>query len=154
MSSYQSLLVGFDPGKTTGYCVVKRKDFSLSWFPYPVMFGVVTNFQEISDLLEVIGREDIYSIVMEQFRLYPNKAKTLTYSDFPAAEVIGVIKFLCGSGEYKIPYIFQPAGMAKQIDIPSEIKKYLKTPHARDAYAHIVCMYHRLFDSSQEAFRG
>jgi len=150
MYNFQSLLIGFDPGKTTGYCVIRKEDFALSRFPYPILFGVLTELYEIRDLLISIGHKSIYSIVVEQFRLYPNKAKTLSYSDFPASEVIGVIKFLCSSEPYKIPFDFQSASMAKQIDIPKEMKKYLETPHAIDAYAHVVTMYHKLFNTEKD----
>ncbi len=121
-------VLAFDPGETTGVAWLKHTEGEeeatiLDTYVTPLWDGIE----------ETILSSPPDVVVIEDFRLYPGKAKFLGFNEMPAAQVIGVIKFLCD--KYEIPYVMQPASIKQAVrgDL-SEVK----TIHAKDAAKHGV----------------
>ena len=129
-------LAAFDPGLTTGYCVIDIQDDGKDF--------VVHRTDEIPwearfKNLEYIFLEDQPKIiVIEQFRLYPHKAKAQIGSEFPSVRVIGIIETMCYQeriDETKIH--FQGAGdIVKTMVLDRDVKLVAGSPHKIDAYRH------------------
>ena|SRR3990167_5816485 len=106
-------IVSFDPGKTTGVCCLATS----SWPPNPsTTFTTNIADDDYEDLMAVwkrlcifqpLGETAVYSlpyqpppasmglaIVIESFRLFPDKARAQIGSDFPSSQVIGQLKLL------------------------------------------------------------
>lgn len=124
-------VISVDPGGTTGWCLAR--------FP-----GFVTVAGETGSVTDIIGILDSHkpdTVVVEAFRIYPWRAKNLSWSNVPAVEVLGAVKVWCNSNN--AAYIEQSAASRKLIS-----KLWLQTsglwkatrgkPHARDAARHLL----------------
>lgn len=99
--------------------------------------------------LEYISRTikgfEIDELVMEEFRLYPNRAMAQAYSTMDTSQMIGAIRWICNRwGKGGVSVHFQPAS----IKIPTRstmnalhIPELGDTVHARDACLHL---HHRV----------
>ncbi len=123
-----SVLIAFDPGATTGFCVFEDTRF--------ITGG------EVKDDLSLDGVLATYVpdlVLYESFRLFPNKAQAMIGSEFLPAQVIGTLRYLCKVRGVKM--IEQPP-MLKKFFMPVARLKYygvdLKSEHARDAARHIL----------------
>ena len=85
-------------------------------------------------------------VVVEEFRLYPDKARAQTGSTMPTAELIGVIKYVVRmfGGDTKL--VLQPAAikvptrsLLREHGIKSVAKKLKAGGHAADAELHGWC---------------
>lgn len=72
---------------------------------------VETNEVRPSALYGMIERMLLNAVVIEEFRLYPDKAKVQGYSQLKTVEVIGVVRYLCE--RERIPLIEQGASIKK-----------------------------------------
>lgn len=125
------IIVGFDPGETTGYAVVETKE--RGEFPAVLERGVLAQWHGIRRLLDTYSPE---LIIAEEFRLYASKAQAQVNSNMIAPQVLGVIKYL---GEiYHIPIILQGANLGKFVRLPQEVFTALNSAHERDALCHIM----------------
>lgn len=79
--------LALDPGKTTGACGYD-KNYYLQ-FMYVVSEDMMVRFLNLFNYID--------KCIIEDFKLYPNKAKKQIYSDFPASRVIGNVEFWTGS---------------------------------------------------------
>lgn len=127
----------FDPGESTGWC-------------YQSSTGAVYGGTARKDHLEVVrliqmSKPDI--VVLESFKLYPNKAQSLSWNSFYPCEVIGAIKVTCA--QLNIPWIEQAPSVKKYFGgfqgdwdtigyLPAKLKEFSKgvTEHTKDAYMH------------------
>lgn len=77
-------ILAIDPGEV--HC-------GTAWF----QFGVCRETVEMppDDLYRLIRNADWNLIVIEEFRLYPDKAGVQGYSQLKTVEVIGVVRYLC-----------------------------------------------------------
>lgn len=84
------------------------------------------------------GERQPVEIVIEEYRLYPDKAMQQGYSQLKTVEVIGVVRYLCSLAS--VPMIEQGASIKKPTFAIMkargvEMKRGLDQ-HARDAIAH------------------
>lgn len=132
----KSILV-FDPGESTGWC-------------YQTSNGTVyggtarKNHLEVVNLIKVTQPD---TVVLESFKLYPQKAQSLAWNSFYPCEVIGAIKVTCM--ELDIPFVEQAPSVKKYFGgfkddwdtigaIPEGLTPFSKgvTEHTKDAYMH------------------
>lgn len=113
--------------------------------------------EAIAELRDFILGGLIDKLVIEEFRLYPWLADTLSYSDFPTVQLIGALKLVwatnggvdwSGSGAKTVELVMQPATIKKptrQILKAKKVKSQAKIMkagnHAADAELH---GYHHL----------
>jgi len=90
---------------------------------------------------DMLADGDIDVLVVEEYRLYPDKAKTQSYSDFPTVETIGALKYLARTRGILI--VMQPAaakrpatGFASAMKIPMLSYQKGQSRHAKDAELH------------------
>lgn len=125
-------ILGTDPGDTTGYGMIQLSDE-----PRPKIIlkgiGEVKNEEELESL---IAEADI--VIIEYFRIRPDRVDDFIYKDLHASEAIGVIKMLCRKHNKKVemqgsqvkPMGFGFAGM--------RYVKGKKGTHMQDGLAHAV----------------
>jgi hypothetical protein len=131
----------FDPGVTTGFTITKHDQRGIELLFRAELVGM-EGWQRWSDVLWKVAKPD--RIVVEAFRLYPNKAQSQIGSRFPSAEGIGIARFVahCKS----IPIVEQMA-TCKEAFQDDLLQKVLPTialetsPHIKDAARH-ACYYH------------
>ena len=127
----------FDPGESTGWCFQSRE-------------GSVCGGTAKKDHLEVVKLIEVAQpdiVVLESFKLYPNKAQSLSWNSFYPCEVIGAIKATCA--RMNIPWVEQApsvkkyfGGFQKDWDtigwLPLQLEWFSKgvTEHTKDAYMH------------------
>ena len=129
------IILGFDPGESTGYGVV---DTSMqSEFEDPiggvVCKGVLDLWRGVEKLV-IEHQPDV--IVVEKFILYPGKAAAQSYSPLLPVQVIGVVKYV--AEQHAILCIEQPAHIGKQMRLSDELYAHLRNKHVRDAFRHIA----------------
>lgn len=137
MSDQEALLLALDPGEATGFvlvpCVALPAVLAEADFPEPRVMGVLSLWRGVDRL---IADYRPCRIVIEQFRLYPNKAAEQSYSTMLAPQVIGAVR--CLAEGWGIPVIEQSAATGKSVYLPDAVFAALKSRHIRDAYCHAV----------------
>lgn len=127
------IILSLDPGETTGYAVVEPEGWPKE-FPKVHERGVISLWRGLRALIE---RYHPDVIVAEEYRLYPNKARTQYHDRILPARVLGVIQYL--AEEYGIPHVFQSASVGKAARLPEEIFERVRTlAHERDALCHAI----------------
>jgi len=121
-------ILGFDPGETTGWCLVDERGI--------IAGGSFTLSTGVAKCLEF---PDLTSVVVEKFMLYPWSAKRLKWNTLKAVEVIGVIKHL--AEQANIPVIMQSASTGKSVELAEKYKDFDK--HAHDALRHVLAFCKR-----------
>lgn len=130
-------ILAFDPGESTGWCYQDARG--------KVCGGTARkSHMEVWKLI-VAANPDI--VVLESFKLYPNKAQSLSWNSFYPCEVIGVIKVTCDL--LGIPWVEQAPSVKKYFGgfpkdwetiayLPVELELFSKgvTEHTKDAYMH------------------
>lgn len=136
MNGSSARIIAFDPGKTTGFCLVDFHDNGV---------GNVAKIREIAwdnrfSILPLLGSLSldgplpIDAIVVESFHLYNHEFKHQVGSEFPSVRIIGIIEAACW--QYNLLdrlHLVQP-----------HVKKYVKivnpevaacgSEHMKDAY--------------------
>ncbi len=128
------LLVCFDPGKTTGYSVVRatRRDRTVKLVP--LESGEINMWEGTYAILDK-WKPDV--AIVEKFMLYPWLAKEQSFSSIPSAQVIGVITYQCSL--LNIPLVLQSAAQGKNAEIPKYVKKDIAAGnHVLDSLSHII----------------
>lgn len=117
----------FDPGHTTGWCVIDSEPLTL------VDAGECEDWRGMKTLFLTFKPEEV---VYEIFRLYAWKSQVKSWDTFLEIEAIGVLKFLCL--ELHIPCIGQnPA--ERKFFTDEKLKEMNMVPaskHAKDAVRH------------------
>jgi len=131
-------LLALDPGETTGWAFFKDGEF--------VEAGQFTgnrNFEELKSKFN----PDV--VVFEEFRLFPWKAKQLSFNTLPAAQKIGIILyifkdcFLFKQSPSQVKFFFDDERL-KSLDLwPKGVK------HGRDAIRHGA--YYLVFNKGKES---
>lgn len=125
-----------DPGRTTGAAIWQYTDTGI------YKLEQVDEYPERNGLYSVIENTKFDIIIYEAFRLYANKAKAQIGSDFEAAQIIGVIKYL--AEKQKTPAIEQMASI-KTFWTNDRLKKmglYVTSDHRRDSIRHFLHWYY------------
>ena len=126
------ILLGIDPGGTTGWAQVELKDGEI----HPINFGETKDITG-QELLPLLSDSDV--IVVENFLIDPRYARAgaFDYDDMIAPQVIGAIRTLCSQLDKEI--VLQPASI-KPVGYSWLGKKYRKGKkgmHKWDALAHL-----------------
>lgn len=130
------MLIGFDPGESTGYAVF-TEDSSL------ISHGIIQkNPLEIYNLLK--SYNDV-TVIIERFRMFPWKYRALSWSILYPVQVIGTIEGYCKL--LKIPLVEQDTIVKKFYtdDKLRKLKLYRKrdfSVHERDAIRHVLYYLH------------
>lgn len=146
-------LLCFDPGETTGVAIFHGPKLFASG--QPNTSSVDTALKELSELFAKFQPNEV---VLEDYRVYGNRAEQHIGSSLSTPRLIGMIETLCLQG--KIPFHKQPAQTPKQFVTDDKLRAwgFYKTGHrhARDAIRH-GC-YYILFPpkalTSQQILRG
>jgi len=125
------VIMSIDPGGTTGWCVVQLPGF----------VATAGQCRSAVELIDVLDQHKPQVVVSEAFRLYPWRARNLSWNSMPAAEIIGAVKTWCDKNS--IEYCEQPASSRQMVS-----KEWLQSsglwtltkgkPHARDAARHLL----------------
>jgi len=132
-------LIGIDPGVTTGWASYDTERESS-------LCGECGGFQDVRNVLDAYLPD---AVILEEYRLYPWKAKQQSWSNIPAAEVSGIVDLWCR--DHGVVLCKQTPGLRKAV--PNVWLKALGLwkptkgrPHARDAAKHLasyIAKYHR-----------
>lgn len=131
-------MVAFDPGLTTGFIDVDVSDDGGFRVVKSCEIAWSSRFS-IGELLqwnEVVPQPS--AIVVEKFTLYAHRSKDQIGSDFPSAQVIGIIETYAHQLGLLDVVHYQMASVMSMVRILPEHYPYLiKSEHARDAYKHM-----------------
>lgn len=133
MINPRRVVAAYDPGVTTGFCVMQAE-----WPPLEQSLLVTRNIKTLEELvrsftvlLETNKLEgcELVAIVVETFKLFPHMAKEQIGSDFPSSQIIGAIKLLAHLHQVTPLLVWQPPSI--QTNWPNnQIKKYhLSSPN-------------------------
>lgn len=134
-------VLGLDPGKTTGYCMLTSdgKDDEGLFNLEVIKWGEILwdeRFSAILDLLMSVSVRPNPWVVYESFNLYQHSAQgqAQIHSDFPSVQVIGIIQALTYQNypELVDKMVTQPASVRKRVNTPP----FVRGAHAKDAYRH------------------
>lgn len=121
-------ILALDPGGTTGYAAF-------------TMYEILDASEVVGDAATMEALIKHFSpsiVVIEEYRIYPGKAKTHIHSDVPTARLIGAIEYICQ--KLGIPVVKQGAGMAKGFCDNDKLRAWgmykVGYGHARDAIRH------------------
>lgn len=133
-------VLAFDPGETTGYCMLKncqgqKRVYSL------LNAGQIVWERRLFDINAMLTGLFPYTkpdvIVIESFILRPGRAMEQVGSTFPSVQIIGIIEGIRFTNLLKAPMIMQTPGIIGRVEILPEHKDRLKgMVHAQDAYRH------------------
>ena len=124
-------LLGLDPGESTGFVVVTVTPGSS--IATVNEHGVLRLWHGLGTLAKRT-RPDV--IIYERWRLYPWVARSLTWSELPTVQVIGVLKFVAEM--MHVPCIGQNASFRKNYRLSKKRFKEVDNPHSRDALQHVL----------------
>lgn len=133
-----NIVISIDPGLTTGICVADningrsfdvQSSFTVTW---DNRFELLETFRDLQEC------NIIDAIVIERFMLYPDKAASQSYNEFPSVRIIG----LCEAYLYQLDLldkvVYQNASQRKGVAFVTEHYPLVKaTLHQRDAYQHL-----------------
>lgn len=129
-------IMTFDPGESTGWCVYDT---------HSKFIDGGTLIKQHTVVAEAIARYKPDVVVYESFKLYPGKAKSLSWNSFYPCEVIGVIKYICMENaipmEEQAPSVKKYAGGFRErwVELQQRLKDdgWPVTEHVKDAYLHL-----------------
>lgn len=122
------IVLAFDPGGSTGWCVIDS-EYTL------IASGEIPDWHGVKDLFNT-HQPDV--VVYETFQLYAWKAQSLSWNTFVPCEAIGVIKFI--AEELQIPCVGQGPAERKWFT-DDRLKTFNMVPpskHAKDAIRHAL----------------
>lgn len=128
-------VLSFDPGGTTGWCVMDKQDDK----KMPGLLVERGGFPGWDDVEELIIKFKPDVVTFEVFRLYAYKAQSKSWDTFLVVEVIGVIKFLCR--KMGIEIVEQTPSQGKQFFNTDKLKAlglYQSITHLNDATGHAL----------------
>jgi len=138
------LVIGIDPGYTTGVCVLS--------FDADHVTGVVIEsrqlvwndrFELLPLIVQYLPKKDTLTlhVVVEDFRLYGHKAQDQINNSFPSVNVIGVLDLVAHLNSIHLN--MQMASMISKVAVlPEHLPYLIKSEHTRDAYKH--ARYHAI----------
>lgn len=150
---YQGTLLSYDPGHTTGWCLVNvSEDGQFTWMEFGQLKtgDLKEGFQNIQ--ANVLHCKPIDEIVFENYRVYGWKKEQHAWSDLHTPKLIGVIEAICAMES--IPTYNQPAQVAKGFCTDAKLREWglwdrtKGQKHCRDAIRHAI--YFILFGGRDE----
>lgn len=140
----ERLVIGIDPGETTGLAAIHNGELIFSEEVRHSHKEVGKAAQEIQiaiSLLTTVAEVDSFSIALEEYRVYAQKAKAHTHSDLFTSRLIGAIEFICEQRGW--PVEKQTASRAKGFMTDKKLRHWgfwIKgRKHSRDAIRHAGC---------------
>ena len=145
-----AVLVGVDPGATTGVCIVE--ECSAQADDFQVVSALQIPWEErLSFFQALFSGTSVYAIneprlpevvVIEQFKLRGDAAFHQVGSDFPSVRIIGIIEamvFVYKEVVGNSPLlVYQPNADIHRVQIlPQHEAKFVGLKHAADAYRHL-----------------
>ena len=128
-------LVAIDPGRHTGFACFEGENVQLSG-----MF--LDDYPNVKSFFEVVKSFHPDEIVIESFRLAPQKATAQFWDEMLTPQLIGIFRYW--AWENQLPVILQPP-TAKQAFPDERLKKmglYVDVIHTRDAIRHGLYRLH------------
>lgn len=133
-----TIIIGIDPGQTTGICIVQTDKEPVGGFHI-----LVADDYEWEDRFGLAGLikksiKALSTVVIESFNLYPVAAKgqAAIRSSFPSVEMIGIVSYACHINEIEL--VRQPPSVRSRVTVLPEHKEALRgLHHAVDAYKHV-----------------
>lgn len=131
-------LIAFDPGRTTGCVVVSSID-------YPSCTYEITGYKAIewakrSAIFELLKRYDamgdLDAIVVEDFRLYPDKALAQSYDEFPSSKVIERILVYAELLGIAHKIVMQMPSLRHNVKLPAAEHSAIRNKHCIAAMLH------------------
>jgi len=126
------LTIGIDPGNTTGWAAVDSRTGDIRELKH-------IPFDDIMQFLIDYDWSQVDRVILEDFRLFPNKAKEQAGSDFQVVQVIGMVKQMMQMK--RIPVFMQ---MSSILPI-AERQAGLKIPKKHSESHKIVALLHTRF---------
>lgn len=128
---YKQLVLGVDPGGTTGWSMLSNED------GYEFASGQL-RMDEVAPWLQDHLNKPLAHIIIEDFRLSPEKAKAQIGSRFDTCKVIGMFELFAHI--LSIPITLQPRTVKPIAERFSGIRppRNHKMSHHIDAYNHAV----------------
>lgn len=82
------MIISFDPGGNTGIVLASEIDYQAREFK--IIGKSVVNFQQRATILDILTKyaDQLDVIIIEDFRLFPDKAASQAYSEFIPVKVI------------------------------------------------------------------
>lgn len=127
--------IAIDPGLSTGVALFADGMLMKTRLVINTSEALHATARTIDDILQ--ANEQIAVIVIEDYRIYPNKALEHTHSDVPVARLIGMIEYLASLRQIKL--VKQRAIEAKHVCADEFLREHhlwSNTPHTRDATRH------------------
>lgn len=133
-------ILGVDPGERhVGWCVLRNDGGG--WFADEVR--EYTHRESMDAFAHLAVNDPVDHWVVEEFRLYPDRAGAQTGSTMPTCELIGVFKYLHRLQTDPTPLWLQPASIKiptlavmKRVGVPHLAVKKRVGGHAKDAETH------------------
>ncbi len=135
-SAEPEFVIAFDPGKTTGVCVARVfPDRFEPYRAYEIKWQHRLG-QTFGDLER--GSESLWrAVIVEDFKLYPSKAKAQSRSGMPSSQMIGIIQALCYVVGAPTPVLQSPSIKARSLILPEHKELLGTSAHVKDAYKHL-----------------
>lgn len=128
-------LVAIDPGRHTGFAFFDDERVEISG-----MF--LDDYPNVKHFLEIVEDYKPDEIVIESFRLAPQKATAQFWNEMLTPQLIGIFRFWAWDNNF--PVILQPPSV-KQAFPDARLKKiglYVDVIHTRDAIRHGLYRLH------------
>lgn len=133
-------ILAVDPGITTGYAFTEW-DMS-NKLPMEVPFYTKLPEDKIKryqgkyhrDFENLMLKYNPDVIVMENFRIYPSKAKSLIGDEMETSQVIGIVKYI--AHKKQVPVILQMASQAKKAFPREKLERLGINPSQNDEVRH------------------
>lgn len=128
------LIIGIDPGDTTGVC-----KFESGALKYSSQLAG-EHIEVVRQIADLICEELVDLVICEDYRVYEWKAMQHSNSRVDTLRKIGMIEYLCDSID--IPLVLQSASEGKSFVSDYRLKQWgmFKSgkPHANDAIRHVA----------------
>jgi hypothetical protein len=135
-------ILSIDPGYTSGICLADVSD------NFKVIQVGEFKWSDRHDWLErlITGKYTHQGIphtfdvvIIENFRLRPDKARTQIGKVFPSSQLIGIVDYLCYHNHIEL--VVQEPGVRTRVKILDEHADLIVGPHQHDAYQHARYFY-------------
>lgn len=134
----QPYIISIDPGVTTGVVIARDLDFDKETYTisaYEVAWAARKN---LYTTLQELGPKALYALVIEDFRLYADKAKDQINSDFPAVKMIERVTVYAEMLGVEARIVMQGAALRQSVQInPAHYQALRRSKHTQAAYKHL-----------------
>lgn len=141
-----AVILGFDPGETTGLCIctlpkIPPRIFHVSQLNTSIIEWGVDRYSELISEYADKHNNDVV-VVAESYRIYSWRVKQHTWSSLLTPRLVGCIETLCRLR--KIPLVLQSAQTGKAFVTDERLKQWdlykPGMPHANDATRHVCTL--------------